>query len=105
MCCSVFPVRTRILLLAIPEDLPRSFIFPVGPLLHRPVKGYSPGDGAMIDTTATVPALVGVQYYRWFAFLGIGYKYVYLADLHTDVAAVADIWIENNRISRADYIR
>jgi hypothetical protein len=92
-------------LLVVPENLSRNLIFPVGPLLHRPVEGYSPGDGTVIDTAATVPALVGVQYYRWFAFLGIGYKYVYLADFHTDVAAVADIGIENDRISRADYIR
>ena len=92
-------------LLAVPENLSRGLIFPVCPLLNWPVEGYSPGDGTVIDTAATVPALVGVQYYRRFAFLGVGYKYVYLADLHTDVAAVADIGIENNRISRTDYIR
>ena len=97
MCCPV-------LLLAIPEDLSRSLVFPVSPLLHRPVEGYSPGPGTLIDTAAAVPALIGMQYYRWFAFLGIGYKHVYLADLHAGVTAIADIGIEYYRISRADYI-
>jgi hypothetical protein len=45
-----------------------------------------------------------MQYYRWFAFLGVGYKYVYLADIHAGVAAVANIGIENYRISGADNI-
>jgi hypothetical protein len=93
-----------VLLLAIPEDLPRSLVFPVGPLLHRPVEGYSPGVGTLIDTAAAVPALIGMQYYRWFAFLGVGYKYVYLADLHAGVTTIADIGIENYRISGADNI-
>ena len=92
------------LLLAVPEDLPRSLVFPVSPLLHRPVEGYSAGDGAVIDTAAAIPALIGMQYYRWFAFLGVGYKYVYLADLHTGVAAIAEIGIENYRTGGADNI-
>ena len=58
----------------------------------------------MIYTAATIPALIRMQYYRWFTFLGIGYKYVYLADLHAGVATVADIRIENYRISGADNI-
>jgi surface polysaccharide O-acyltransferase-like enzyme len=102
MVCSLLPVT--ILLLAISEDLPRNLVFPVSPLLHRPVEGYCPGAGTLIDTTTAVPALIGMQYYRWFAFLGVRYKYVYLADFNTGVASVAYIGVENYRISRADNI-
>jgi hypothetical protein len=100
VACSFLSVP--VFLLAIPEDLPRSLVFPVSPLLHWPVEGYSPGKGTHIDTAATIPAFVRMQYYRWFAFLGIVYKYVYLADLHASIAAVADIGVEYYRISRAD---
>jgi hypothetical protein len=102
VACSFLSVP--VLLLAITEDLPRSLVFPISPLLHRPVEGYSPGEGTVIDTAAAIPALIRMQYYRWFAFFGIGYKYVYLADLHAGIAAVADIGIENYRISGADNI-
>jgi hypothetical protein len=94
-----------VILLAIPEDLARSLVFPVSPLLHRPVEGYSPREGTHIDTAAAIPALIGMQYYRWLAFLRVGYEYVYLANLHAGVAAVADIGIKYYRISRADNIR
>jgi hypothetical protein len=100
--CSFLSVP--VLSTAIPEDLPRGFVFPISPLLHRPVEGYGPGVGTLVDTAAAIPAFIGMQYYRWFAFLGIGYKYVYLADLHAGVTSVADIGIENYRISGADNI-
>jgi hypothetical protein len=58
----------------------------------------------IINTAAAIPALIGMKYYRWFAFFRVGYKYVYLADIHAGVAAVANIRIENYRISGADNI-
>jgi hypothetical protein len=73
-------------------------------LLHRPVEGYSPGAGTLIDTAAAIPAFIGMQYYRWLAFLGVGYKYIYLADFYAGVATVADIGIKNYRASGADNI-
>jgi hypothetical protein len=91
-------------LITIPQDLTGCLVFPVSPLLYRPVETDSTWAGTIINTTATVPAFIGVQYHRRFAFLWIGYKYIYLADFHTGVTPVADIRIENYWISGADYI-
>lgn len=46
-----------------------------------------------------------MQYNRWFTFLRIGYIDVYLANLYTMVAAIADIRIENYWGIRCRYIR
>jgi len=86
-------------------DFPGGFVLPVPSLLKRPVEGDSPGSGTIINTAAAIPAFIGMQYDRWFAFLWIGYEYVYLADLYTDVAPVADIRIKNHRGIRCNHIR
>jgi hypothetical protein len=67
--------------------------------LHRPVEGNSPGERTVIDTATAIPAFIGMQYHWWFAFLWIGYEYVYLADFNASIASVTDIGIENYRIS------
>ncbi len=85
-------------------DFSSGLVLPVAPLLERPVEGDSPGTGTMINTAATVPALIRMQYDRWFAFLGIGYEHIYLADFYTNVAAVADIRIKNHRSIRCNNI-
>jgi hypothetical protein len=86
-------------------DFPGGLVLPVASLLKRPVEGDSSGTGTIINTAAAIPALIRMQYDRWFAFLGIGYEYVYLADFYTIVAAVADIRVKNHRGVRCDHIR
>ena len=89
--------------MAIPEDLPRGLVFPVSPLLDRPVKG----DGlvrAISSAAAAVPAFIRVQDDWGILFLRVGDKDIYLADFHAVVAAGADIRIENYRIGWADNI-
>jgi hypothetical protein len=68
-------------------------VLPVSSLLKRPVEFDSAGTRTIINTTAAVPAFIRMQYNRWFAFYWIGYEYVYLADIYTSVAPVADIRI------------
>jgi hypothetical protein len=90
-------------LLAVPEDLPRGLIFPISPLLDRPVKG----DGlvrAIGSAAAAVPAFIRVQDDWGIIFFRVGDKDIYLADFHAVVAADTDIRIENYRTRRADNI-
>jgi hypothetical protein len=81
-------------------DFSGGFILPVPTVLQRPVKGDSPGTGTIINATAAIPAFIGMQYHRRFAFLGIRYIYVNLADFYTMVAPVADILIKSHRLVR-----
>jgi len=90
-------------LLAIPEDLPRGLVFPVSPLLDRPVKGDGIA-GAIGSAAAAVPAFIRVQDDWGLVFFRVGDKDIYLADFHAVVATGTDIRIENYRISRADNI-
>jgi hypothetical protein len=90
-------------LLAIPENLPGSLIFPVSPLLYRPVEGNGLVR-AIGSATAAVPAFIRVQDDRGLSFFRIGNKNIDLADFHAVIAAGTDIGIENHRISRADNI-
>ena len=85
-------------------NFPGGLVLPVASLLQRPVEGDSPGTGTIINTAAAIPALIRMQYDRWFALLWIRYEYVYLADFYTMVAAVADIRIENNRGVRCNHV-
>jgi hypothetical protein len=85
-------------------NLSGSFIFPVSSLLQRPVEYDGPRARAIINAAAAIPAFIGMQYDRRFAFLRMGNIHIYLADLHTMVTPVADILIENNRIVRGGYI-
>jgi hypothetical protein len=85
-------------------DLPGGLVLPVSSLLERPVEGDSPGTGTVINTAAAIPALIRVQYDRWFAFYWIGYEHVYLADFYTNVAPIADIGIKNHRSIRCNHI-
>jgi hypothetical protein len=86
-------------------DFSGGLVLPVPSLLQWPVECNCPGTGTIIHTAAAVPALFGMQYNRRFAFLGMGYIHVYLADFYTMVAAVADIRIENHRVARCSDIR
>ena len=99
----ILSLSVSALFLAVPEDLPRGFIFPVCPLLDRPVKGDCLV-GAIVNAAAAVPALIGVQDDRGLSFFRVGDKNVYLADLHAMVAAGTDIGIVYYRVSRADNI-
>ena len=84
-------------LLTIPQDLARGFVLPVSPLLYRPVEGNSAGAGAIVNAAAAVPAFIGMQYDRRFAFPGVGDIDIHLADFHAMVAPVADIGMKNHR--------
>jgi hypothetical protein len=85
-------------------DFSGGFILPVTTMLQRPFKFNSTGAGAIVNTAAAIPAFVGVQDNWRLAFLGIGYVYVYLADLDTVVAPVAYIRIENHGAAGGGYI-
>ena len=58
-----------------------------------------------MDTAATVPAFVRVQYNRRLASLWIGHKYVYLAGFYAVVTPVADFRVEEYRSVGSRYIR
>jgi hypothetical protein len=98
---SILPVSD--LFLVIPQDLPRSFVFPVSPLLDRPVKGNGL-IGAIVDAAAAVPAFIRVQDNRGFSFFRVGDKDINLADLHAGVASGTEIGVVNYGISGADDI-
>jgi hypothetical protein len=86
-------------------DFSGGLVLPVPSLLQRPVKFNGPGPGTIIYTATAIPAFVRMQYDRRFAFLRIGHEHVYLADIYTGVAPIADIWIKDYRIIRCDNIR
>ncbi len=88
----------------IPEDLPRGLVFPVSPLLNRPVEGDGLV-GTIRNTAAAIPAFIRVQDYWGFVFFRVGDKNIYLTDFHAVVAAGTDIRIENDRIGRTGYVR
>jgi hypothetical protein len=75
-------------------DFSGSLIFPVPAMLKRPIKFDGTWAGAIVDATAAIPALLRMKGNRRFPFLRVGYVYIYLADFHTMVAPVTDIWIE-----------
>ena len=75
-------------------DFSGFFILPVPPQRQRPVKLDSPGNGAVTDAAAAVPAFFRVQDNRRFPLLRMGYIYIYLACLHAGVAADTDILVE-----------
>ena len=89
--------------MAIPEDLPRGLVFPVSPLLDRPVKGDGLV-GAIGSAAAAVPAFIRVQDDWGLLFFRVGDKDINLADLYAGVAAGAQIRVENHRVSWADNI-
>jgi hypothetical protein len=91
------PLSSRNLYLV---DFPGRFILPITPLLQRPVQSNGSGAGAVINTTAAIPAFIRVQYHGRLAFLRIGHIYIYLADFHAVIAPVTDIRIESDRITR-----
>jgi hypothetical protein len=86
-------------------DFSGGLVLPVSPLLQRPVKLESPRPGTIIDTAAAVPAFIRMQYDGRFAFLRVGHKYVYLADIYTGVTPIADIRIKDYRVIRCSYVR
>jgi hypothetical protein len=92
-----------VLFLAVPEDLPRSLVFPVAALLDWPVAGDGL-IGAIGNAAAAIPALIRVQDDRGLAFFRVGDEYVYLANIYTVVTAGAERRIELYRISRGDNI-
>jgi hypothetical protein len=81
-------------------DFSSGLVLPVPSLLQRPVKCDRPGTGTIINTAATIPAFFGMQDHRRFAFLGMGYINIYLADFHAMVASIADILVEDHWIVR-----
>ena len=86
-------------------DFAGCLVLPVTPVLQRPVKRDSPGTGTIIDTAAAVPAFIRMQDNWRFAFLGVGYVNIYLADFYTMVAPVAYLRIESHRLVRCSNIR
>jgi hypothetical protein len=79
-------------------DLSGLFVLPVPPQRQRPVKLDSPGNRAIIDAAAAVPAFFRVQDNRRFPLLRMGYKYIYLAYLHAGVAPCTNILVEYDRL-------
>ena len=77
-----------------------SLVLPVPAGLKRPVKWNGSGTRAIICAASAIPAFLWMQNNRRLAFLGMRYIYVYLADFHAMIAAVAYIRIENYRIVR-----
>jgi len=86
-------------------DFPGGLVFPVTAVLQRPLELDGSGAGTLVNTTATVPAFIGMQYDGRFTFLWIRYENVYLADFHAGVASVADIRIKYYRRTRCGNIR
>jgi hypothetical protein len=80
------------------------FVFPITPLLQRPVKGNSPRSTAIIDTTTTVPAFLRMKYDRWLAFLRMGDVDIYLTMFNTHIAPVANLRVKDDRSVRSWYI-
>jgi hypothetical protein len=80
------------------------FILPVPAILKRPVERDGPGPWTIVDAAAAIPALLRVQDNRGFALFRMGNIYIYLADLDTMVAPVADYRIEQHRVVRRDDI-
>ena len=92
-----------VLLQEVPEDFPGFLVFPVSPLLQRPVK--SDGIfGAIVNADAAVPALVRMQDDRGLAFFRVGDQDVDLAVINAGVAAFAFFSIEKYRVPGADDI-
>jgi hypothetical protein len=75
-------------------DFSGSLIFPVPPLLKRPVELNGPGPGTIIGTATAIPAFFRMQDNRRFAYLRMGDIDIYLAHFHTDVASIAYIRVE-----------
>ena len=86
-------------------DLPCLLVLPVTFQFKRPVKLDGPGAGAVVGTAAAIPAFFRVQDNRRFASLGMRYIHIDLAYFYTDVAPVADIRIEYDRLVRRRDIR
>jgi hypothetical protein len=91
-------------LLVIPENLSGGLVFPVCPLLDRPIESDGLG-GAIGSAAAAVPAFIRVQDHWGLLFFRVGDKDIHLADFHAVVATDTGFRIENYRISRADNIR
>ena len=86
-------------------DFPRLFVLPIAPQLNRKVKLNGPWTGTIIGTAAAIPAFLRVQNNRRFAFLRMRNIHINLAYFYTDVAPVADIRVEYDRIVRRRDIR
>jgi hypothetical protein len=86
-------------------DFTGGFVFPVPAMLQSPVKFYCAGARTIINTAAAIPALIRMQYHRWFAFLGVRNIYINLAHLYTMVTAVAYLFIECHRTIRRRKVR
>jgi hypothetical protein len=86
-------------------DFSGGLVLPVSAVLQRPVKFYRAGAGTIVNAAAAIPAFIGMQYHRRFAFLGVGYINIYLADFYTVIAPIANIRIEDHRIVRCRNIR
>jgi hypothetical protein len=78
---------------------------PASSLLQGPVELNSAGDRTLGDTGTAVPALIGMQNNRAFAFFRIGDIYIYGADFNTAVTTLADSRIENYRPAGSDDVR
>ncbi len=85
-------------------NFPRFLVFPVAPLLQRPVKLDGTGTGTVVCTTAAIPAFFRVQDNGWFALYGMRYVHIYLACIDANVAPVTDIRIEYYRVVRCGNI-
>jgi hypothetical protein len=88
------------------KNLAGRLAFVESSLLQRPVKfdGAETSTWTLIHTTTAIPAFIGMQGNRGFAFFGIWYVYVYLAYIDTGVAAIAHFRISNDRFVRRSYV-
>ena len=86
-------------------DFSGGLVLPVPSLLYRPVKCDSTGAGTIISAAAAIPAFIGMQYDRRFAFLGMGDINIDRANFYAMVAAVTDVLIKDHWIVGRRYIR
>jgi hypothetical protein len=80
-------------------------VLPVASQFEREVEFDSPWTGTIVGTATAVPAFLGMKDDGRFALLRMRYINVDLACIHTDVASVANIRIEDHRIIRCSDIR
>ena len=88
-----------------PEDFTGCLSLPVASLLQRPVKFDRSRHRTFVYTSTTVPAFVGMQYDRGFAFLSIGNIDVYRTYFNASIASITFFGIENYRSAWRNHIR
>ena len=102
---SISQVVLILRLMFIPHYLSRNLILPGAPLLYWPVERNSSGIFTVVNATTTIPTLIRMQNNWRLSFLGLRDKNVYLTDLNTNIACLADFCIKDYRRVWSGYIR